>query len=58
MTDAASTPAVERPGYRFYVLAVLIFVYMLNFLDRQIIGILAAPLKQEFGLSDLSLIHI
>ena len=30
MTDAASTPAVERPGYRFYVLAVLIFVYMLN----------------------------
>ena len=52
MTDAASTPAVERPGYRFYVLAVLIFVYMLNFLDRQIIGILAAPLKAEFGLSD------
>uniref|UniRef100_UPI0035177A7B MFS transporter n=2 Tax=unclassified Brevundimonas TaxID=2622653 RepID=UPI0035177A7B len=40
------------PGYRFYVLAVLIFIYMLNFLDRQIIGILAAPLKEEFGMSD------
>ena len=52
MTDAASTPAVQRPGYRFYVLAILVFVYMLNFLDRQIIGILAAPLKAEFGLSD------
>ena len=52
MTDAASTPAVERPGYRFYVLAILIFVYMLNFLDRQIIGILAAPLKAQFNLSD------
>ena len=52
MTDAASTPAVERPGYRFYVLAILIFVYMLNFLDRQIIGILAAPLKEQFSLSD------
>ncbi|GLS02446.1 MFS transporter [Brevundimonas denitrificans] len=49
-TDAAA-PAV-RPGYRFYVLAILILVYMLNFLDRQIIGILAAPLKAEFGLSD------
>ncbi|MBN9465720.1 MFS transporter [Brevundimonas sp.] len=42
----------DRPGYRFYVLAVLILIYMLNFLDRQIIGILAAPLKAEFGMSD------
>ncbi len=51
MTDA--TPAVPmKPGYRYYVLAILILVYMLNFLDRQIIGILAAPLKAEFGLSD------
>jgi MFS family permease len=51
MTDAtAAVPA--RPGYRYYVLAILVLVYMLNFLDRQIIGILAAPLKAEFGLSD------
>ncbi|PZU76981.1 MAG: MFS transporter [Brevundimonas sp.] len=50
-TDAPSrTP--DRPGYRFYVLAVLILIYMLNFLDRQIIGILAAPLKAEFKMSD------
>ena len=53
-TNEAAAPQarVERPGYRYYVLAVLILVYMLNFLDRQIIGILAAPLKAEFGLSD------
>ncbi|WP_296817237.1 MFS transporter, partial [Brevundimonas sp.] len=51
MTTATAEPAV-RPGYRYYVLAVLILVYMLNFLDRQIIGILAAPLKEHFGLSD------
>ena len=51
--SAVETPApVERPGYRFYVLAVLILIYMLNFLDRQIIGILAAPLKAHFGMSD------
>ncbi len=54
MTDAALPPEgrTERPGYRFYVLAVLILVYMLNFVDRQIIGILAAPLKAHFGMSD------
>lgn len=53
-TNEAATPQVrvERAGYRYYVLAILILVYMLNFLDRQIIGILAAPLKAEFGLSD------
>ncbi len=52
MTATAETPRVEKPGYRYYVLAILVLVYMLNFLDRQIIGILAAPLKAEFGLSD------
>ncbi len=51
MTDA--TPAVPaKPGYRYYVLAILVLVYTLNFLDRQIIGILAGPLKAEFDLSD------
>lgn len=50
MTDQAAP--TERPGYRFYVLAVLILIYMLNFLDRQIIGILAAPLKAHFSLTD------
>ena len=52
---AAPQEAAEPPvsaGYRYYVLAILVFVYMLNFVDRQIIGILAAPLKQEFQLSD------
>ena len=52
MTAEAAAPRVEKPGYRYYVLAILILIYMLNFLDRQIIGILAAPLKAEFGLSD------
>ncbi|WP_029417470.1 spinster family MFS transporter [Brevundimonas bacteroides] len=55
MTETASSQTAEapvRPGYRFYVLAILILVYMLNFLDRQIIGILAGPLKEEFNLSD------
>ena len=35
-----------------YVLAVLFVVIMLNFIDRQVISILAEPIKQEMGLSD------
>jgi MFS family permease len=50
MTTDSAAPV--RPGYRYYVLAVLVLVYTLNFLDRQIIGILAAPLKAHFELSD------
>ena len=50
--NAAIEASAVKPGYRYYVLAILVLIYMLNFLDRQIIGILAAPLKAEFGLSD------
>lgn len=52
--NEAAVPVEKEfsPAYRYYVLAILVFVYMLNFVDRQIIGILAAPLKQEFDLSD------
>jgi len=43
----------EKSGlYRGWVLAVLILVYTFNFIDRQIIGILAVPIKAELGLSD------
>ena len=49
---AGEEPKAPSPAYRYYVLAILVFVYMLNFVDRQIIGILAAPLKEEFQLSD------
>ncbi|MBJ7413664.1 MAG: MFS transporter, partial [Phenylobacterium sp.] len=37
------------------VLAVLIVAYTFNFLDRQILGILAGPIKAELGLSDSQL---
>ncbi len=51
MSDTAANPAL-KPGYRYYVLAVLVLVYMLNFLDRQIIGILGPKIIEEFGLTD------
>ena len=39
-------------GYRRYVLGLLFFVYVFNFIDRQILTTLAQPIKLEFGLSD------
>jgi MFS family permease len=41
--------------YRSYVLAVLVIVYTFNFIDRQIVGILAVPIKTELSLSDSQL---
>ena len=41
--------------YRAYVLAILVLVYTFNFIDRQIVGILAIPIKRELGLTDTQL---
>ncbi|SNS70434.1 MULTISPECIES: MFS transporter [unclassified Azospirillum] len=45
----------QRPYYRYYVLLILILVYIFNFIDRQILGILASAIKTELGLSDQQL---
>jgi MFS family permease len=42
-------------AYRSYVLVVLVIVYTFNFIDRQIVGILAVPIKAELHLSDSQL---
>ncbi len=41
-----------RAPSRTLVLAMLLVVYTFNFLDRQILGILAEPIKADLGLSD------
>ena len=47
--------ASASPRYRALVLAMLLLVYTFNFLDRQILGILVAPIKAELRLSDTQL---
>jgi MFS family permease len=42
-------------GLRRRVLTLLFLAYVLNFVDRNIIGILAVPIRKEFGLSDTAL---
>ena len=48
-----TAPASRR--YRFAILAMLLLVYTFNFIDRQILGILAGPIKAELALSDTQL---
>jgi MFS family permease len=43
------------PGYARYTLAVLVLVYVLNFLDRNIISILAEDIKADLSISDAQL---
>ncbi|HPE32032.1 MAG TPA: MFS transporter [Parvularculaceae bacterium] len=42
-------------AYRAWVLFILVTVYTFNFIDRQIVGILAVPIKTDLGLSDTQL---
>lgn len=56
--DAATQqPAAPVIGSvtRHYGLGLLLFIYVLNFLDRQIINILAEPIRDELGLMDWQL---
>ena len=42
----------KASGYSWYVLTVLVVVYILNFIDRQIVSILAVDIKRDLGLTD------
>jgi len=48
-------PSGRSAQNRAYVLFILVLVYTFNFLDRQIIGILAVPIKTDLGLTDTQL---
>mgnify|MGYP003628304675 CR=1 FL=1 len=51
--SADSASAARRRAN--YALAVIFIVTMLNFLDRQVISIVAEPIKRDLGLSDTQL---
>jgi sugar phosphate permease len=53
--SAITTEAPGGPRYRALVLAMLLIVYTLNYVDRQILGILAMNIKADLQLSDLQL---
>ncbi len=42
-------------AYSYYVLGVLFFVYIFNFIDRQILAILLQPIKDDLQISDTAM---
>ncbi|MDH3768671.1 MAG: MFS transporter, partial [Gammaproteobacteria bacterium] len=48
-------PQPASTAYRSYVMFILVVVYTFNFIDRQIVSILAVPIKADLGLSDTQL---
>jgi MFS family permease len=48
----APLPETRASGYSWYVLSVLVVVYILNFIDRQILSILAVDIKADLHLDD------
>jgi len=61
MTDKPATPQLDDDAppvggrYAWYVLGVLVLVYIVNFVDRQILSILAEDIKADLGLTDTEL---
>ncbi|MDP4764949.1 MAG: MFS transporter, partial [Pseudomonadales bacterium] len=56
MTDSTDTTSTQRistaPWYRWYALGVLVLVFTSSHVDRQIMGILLQPIKNDLGASD------
>lgn len=50
--EPASPSLPEASGYSWYVLAVLVVVYILNFIDRQIVSILVVDIQADLGLTN------
>ncbi len=50
-TPTAGAPAAKPDARAWFVLGALCFVYILNFLDRQLLSILAKPIRDELNLS-------
>jgi hypothetical protein len=55
MTEGYMVEKHNSPRYPAVVLAMLLLVYTFNFLDRQILSILAQPVKKDLGLDDAQL---
>lgn len=52
---ATQTSEPTASGYSWYVLGVLVLVYIINFIDRQILSILGLDIQKSLGLNDADL---
>lgn len=55
-TDGSSSATMTHdgkvPAYSWYALSILVLVYILNFIDRNIMSILAEDIKADLGIGD------
>lgn len=51
-TQSPAHPGYGGKAYRAYVLAALLIIYIFNFIDRILIGIVQEPIRREFELDD------
>ena len=51
-TDGVTPESAPSRSYASYVTGVLVVVYIFNFIDRQIVTILAEEIKADLGISD------
>ena len=57
ITTRESSASPAKPAslaYGWYIVLVLTAVYMLSFVDRQILGLLVQPIKRDLGIKDWS----
>ncbi len=47
------TKQYPKPAYAWYVVVLMMFFYVLSFMDRQIIAVLIDPIKADLDLSDV-----
>ena len=59
MTPDAAVPAVKKTGYyRWYICALIFFATTINYVDRQVIGILKGTLQGQFGWTEIDYSNI
>jgi predicted MFS family arabinose efflux permease len=55
MDKPSQKPTPPSTAHKYYMLGILTLVYMLNFVDRQILSVLQEPIRAEFDLNDTQL---
>jgi len=53
--SATGAPREAPDAYAWYVLGVLFLLYVIAYVDRQVMSVLLQPIKQEFGVSDTAM---
>jgi MFS family permease len=57
LSDSEETPYPNEP-YAWYVVGILMIVYIFSFIDRQILGLLVGPMKEDLNISDSQMSYL